>query len=326
MRDRPVARARLAPAALHVEREPAGQVAAHLGLVGLAEQLADVVEHPGVGGRVRPGRPADGRLVDVDHLVDVLDPGDGAVQAGQALGPVDLLGQRPQQDVVDQGGLPRARHPGHGHQLAEGELDGHVLQVVLAGAVDHQVLPVARAAELGHRDRLGPGQVLAGQRVRVGQDAVGPQHRTGVDDAAAVLPRPGPHVDHVVGHLDGLLVVLDHDDRVAQVAQPLEGADQALVVALVQADGRLVEHVEHARPGRSRSGWPGGCAGPRHRTGWRPSGPGSGSRGPRRGGTASAPAPRGRPGRRSCGRGRTARARRPPRRPGRWAASTARRC
>ena len=39
------------------------------------------------------------------------------------------------------------------------------------------------------------------------------------------------------------LVVLDHEHRVAQVAQVLQRADQALVVALVQADGRLVEHA-----------------------------------------------------------------------------------
>ena len=60
-----------------------------------------------------------------------------------------------------------------------------------------------------------------------------------------MLPRPRPDVDHVVGAADGLLVVLDHDDRVAQIAQPLEGADESLVVPLVQADGGLVQHVEH---------------------------------------------------------------------------------
>jgi hypothetical protein len=40
--------------------------------------------------------------------------------------------------------------------------------------------------------------------------------------------------------------VLDHDHRVAEVAQVLEGAEQAVVVALVQADGRFVEDVHHA--------------------------------------------------------------------------------
>jgi hypothetical protein len=40
--------------------------------------------------------------------------------------------------------------------------------------------------------------------------------------------------------------MLHHDDRVAEVAQVLQRFQQALIVALVQADGGLVEHVEHA--------------------------------------------------------------------------------
>jgi hypothetical protein len=47
------------------------------------------------------------------------------------------------------------------------------------------------------------------------------------------------------------LVVLDHDHRVADVAQLLERFDQARVVALVQADRRLVEHVHHAGEARA---------------------------------------------------------------------------
>ena len=47
--------------------------------------------------------------------------------------------------------------------------------------------------------------------------------------------------------------MLDHDHRIAEIAQALEGDEQPLVVALVQADRRLVEHIEHARSGRSRS-------------------------------------------------------------------------
>ena len=69
-----------------------------------------------------------------------------------------------------------------------------------------------------------------------------PEH----DDLAAVLARARPDVDDVVGDADRLLVVLDDDHGVAEVAQAHERVDQALVVALVQADRRLVEHVEHA--------------------------------------------------------------------------------
>jgi hypothetical protein len=44
---------------------------------------------------------------------------------------------------------------------------------------------------------------------------------------------------------DRVLVVLDHDHGVAEVAQA-QGAEQAFVVALVQADRGFVEHVHHA--------------------------------------------------------------------------------
>ncbi len=66
------------------------------------------------------------------------------------------------------------------------------------------------------------------------------------DHVAAVLAGARAHVDQVVGGPHRALVVLDHQHRVAEVAQPLERRDQLLVVALVQADRRLVEDVEHA--------------------------------------------------------------------------------
>jgi hypothetical protein len=67
-----------------------------------------------------------------------------------------------------------------------------------------------------------------------------------VHHLAAVLPRAGPDVDDVVGHRDRVLVVLDDDDGVAEVPQAGERVDETAVVALVQPDGGLVEHVEHA--------------------------------------------------------------------------------
>ena len=54
------------------------------------------------------------------------------------------------------------------------------------------------------------------------------------------------HLDDVIGGADRVLVVLDDDHRVADVAQALERGDHLDVVLRVQADARLVEHVEHA--------------------------------------------------------------------------------
>ena len=61
-----------------------------------------------------------------------------------------------------------------------------------------------------------------------------------------MLARTRTDVDDMVGDADRLLVVLDDDDGVAEIAESQQRVDEPLVVALVQADRRLVEHVEHA--------------------------------------------------------------------------------
>ena len=67
----------------------------------------------------------------------------------------------------------------------------------------------------------------------------------------------GPDVDHIIGGADGVLVVLDHDHGVAEVAQPAQRVQEPRIVALMQPDRRLVEHIEHAgQPGADLRGKP----------------------------------------------------------------------
>ena len=87
------------------------------------------------------------------------------------------------------------------------------------------------------------GEILAGERVRVRHDLGG---RALGDDLAAMDAGARADVEDVVGGADRVLVVLDHDHRVAEVAQPLQRLEQPRIVALVQADRGLVQHVEHA--------------------------------------------------------------------------------
>ena len=63
----------LAASAGHVEAEPPRRVAAQLRLGQVREQLANLIEHAGVGRRVRRRRLAERHLIDADHLVDLLD-------------------------------------------------------------------------------------------------------------------------------------------------------------------------------------------------------------------------------------------------------------
>ena len=63
--------------------------------------------------------------------------------------------------------------------------------------------------------------------------------------------RAGADVDDIVRRPDRVLVVLDHDHRVAEPAQAPQRVEQARIVALVQPDRRLVEHIEHAGEARA---------------------------------------------------------------------------
>ena len=99
-----------------------------------------------------------------------------------------------------------------------------------------------------------PGQVGTGQRLGAGQQV---RDRAGDHDGAAVLSGPRSDVHYPVRRPYRVLVVLDDDQRVTQVAQPQQRLEQPVVVPLVQPDRWLVQHVEHAdQPGADLGGEP----------------------------------------------------------------------
>jgi hypothetical protein len=104
-------------------------------------------------------------------------------------------------------------------------------------------LPLPLRAWTGRRLRAAR-QIIGGQAVLVGETVfeLAVRHHFAAMDAGA-----GAHVDDVVGGADGVFVMLDDEDGVAEIAEALEGDEQAVVVALVEADRRLVEDVEDAR-------------------------------------------------------------------------------
>ena len=167
----------------------------------------------------------------------------GARSPHGLLSGVQLAHERGPEDVIDERRLAGARDAGHGAQDPEREADVDVAQVVLAGAEDLE--PAGGLAPgLWDLDAVDARQEAARRRLRVLHELV--RGALG-DDVSAELPGAGSEVEHVVGGLDGLLVVLDDQDGVAQVAQTLQRAHEAQVIALVQADRRLVEHVHDAR-------------------------------------------------------------------------------
>src|SRR6266566_433384 len=86
-------------------------------------------------------------------------------------------------------------------------------------------------------------EVLAGEGGASGDEVGGCALE---DDPAAVVAGPRAEVDDPVGVRHDRLVMLDDDDRLAGVDEPVEQTEQLLNVSEVEAGGRLVQDVDAA--------------------------------------------------------------------------------
>ena len=189
------------------------------------------------------GRAPDRALVDLDHLVEHLHALDRVWAPGLGARPLQPVGERLVDDVVDERRLARAGDAGDGDEAADREARRRRLSGCARAAPRTVNQPLSAARRAGTSIERAPERKAPVSDLRLRSTL-----RRGPcgDHVAAVLAGSRPHVDEPVGAAHHLLVVLDDEHRVAEVAQRLERPDQAVVVALVQADRRLVEDVEHA--------------------------------------------------------------------------------
>ena len=142
-----------------IEREAARAESAHARLVGLRVQAPDRVPESHVGRRTGARRPADRRLVDLEHAVEPLPAGEiGAAEEFHGLPPArvsDQLEQIRVEHIARERALAAARHAGdHGESL-ERNACSDVVEVVQPGA--------------GHRDRGAPLAGDARRHERMGE-------------------------------------------------------------------------------------------------------------------------------------------------------------
>ena len=138
-----------------------------------------------------------------------------------------------------------ARHASDARERAEGNFCRHVFQVVALRA-HYLERPALRQLAAFRRHLHGhlAREIFARQRPGVRENL---RRRALCDDLAAMDAGAGADIEDVIGLQDRVFVMLDDDHGVAKVAQALQGHEKAFVVALMQADRRLVEHVQHAR-------------------------------------------------------------------------------
>ena len=234
-----------------VERERARRVAALPGEPRLREDRADALERADVTRRIAPRRLADRRLVDEHGVVEPV-VAEQAIELSRGFRRLALrLDQRGVEHVLDQRRLAAPRNPGDAHQAFQRDLDVDRLQVVLARALQHEPGCVRR-----HVQRTRGVDAEAAAEIAPGERGGLPQFvgRAVEDDLAAAFARPRPHVDHTVGREHDLRIVLDDDQRVAGVAQPVHHLHHAVHVARMQPDRRFVEHEQRVHERRAERG------------------------------------------------------------------------
>ena len=179
----------------------------------------------------------------------MLEAGDSRVGARNHSGAIEVPGHRPMQDVFDERRLPAARYTGDRDEETERNLDVEIAQVVLARTFDpNDAVGIHPPAHFRNGDLQLTTQISPCNRFFIGANLV--DGSLG-DDQTAVLACARAKVDEMIRGFHRLLIVLDDDDSVAEVAELSESVEQACVVALVQTDGRLVEDVEDADEPRS---------------------------------------------------------------------------
>src|SRR5690606_27753076 len=147
--------------------------------------------------------------------------------------------------LVDEARLARSRDAGDAGERAEREAEGDVLEVVPARAGEHELAP-APGPPLGRDGDLPLARQASARGAVLGRALRELLRRARAEEPAAVGARARAEVHEEVRRLDHLAVVLDDEDRVAEVAEVAERGDELAVVARVQPDRRLVEDVEHA--------------------------------------------------------------------------------
>src|SRR5262249_52225504 len=226
-----------------VERKTSGLVTALTRLGQHGVEIANVAENTSVGGRIGAGRPPDRRLIDANDFVDVLGAGDQLVLAGLFARAVQLFRQRAIKNVIDQRGFAGTGYTGDNGHYAEWKSDIQILEIVFTSAHNADCHPVCLTA-LGQHFYLATARdVSAGERFGNTNDFLG---RAVGNQLSAVASGSRAEINHVVGAANGFLIVLDDQNCVSQIAQLGECFEQAIVIAMMQADRRLIENIKNA--------------------------------------------------------------------------------
>lgn len=145
------------------------------------------------------------------------------------------------QRLTDEARFPRTRYAGDGRKRAQWKRRVEIAQVVTRYPREPQ--PRFRRARLANGKRAVGKQVAPRDR---GIDLRQTRRWSAVEHAAPGFTRSGSDIDDPVGVAHDVEIVLDDEERIAGLFEPIERAQERLGVGRMQSRGRFVEHVDDA--------------------------------------------------------------------------------
>src|SRR5262249_45986843 len=121
-------------------------------------------------------------------------------------------------------------------------------QIVGSGAQNLNGFSVCCTARIRHRNFQRAGKILASERFSACGDLVRLALR---DEVATSVAGAGAKVHNKIRAANRILIMIDDQYRIAQIAQTFERTEQAFVVACVEADAGLIEHIKNTAQPRA---------------------------------------------------------------------------
>ena len=213
---RAVAVAGFAPSALDIERKTSWTISAYLSFGSLSKQRADFVPYSGIGGRIGTRGTPNRVLIDVDHFVALVHAFHPGMLAGHDACAVKFVGKHRIQNLIDQSGLAGTGNTRHAGEDSQWEINRQILQIVFTGSDHAQLFGFAYfASGLWHFDLSTTGDIVSCNRAWSVNELF---CRARIDDLATMLASSRSDVDDPVGILDGVLIMLHDNQRIAEIA------------------------------------------------------------------------------------------------------------
>ena len=164
-------------------------------IIGHGVQVPDICKHTGICCRIGARCSSDGRLVNINYLVQIFNSVNGVKIAVSGTRPVQLCRQVLIENLIDQRGFSGTGNAGNTGKGTQWNGHIYIFQIVFSGTVYCQIVSVARTSLEGKRYIPLAAEILPSNRLFTCQQAL---YITGIYNISPVNSCTGANVHHIV--------------------------------------------------------------------------------------------------------------------------------